>query len=292
MSEVTKNEAFHQRLALLIGTEEPFRWAKRIGTPSATFARMWNNYDIPKHDHLCRIAQRCSVSLDWLLMGSGEKSSSSDSFSFVPLIGFANCGIAQGWFNETDLLNCVLLPSFMAEENVFSVLCRGKSMVPAGIEDGNVCVVYPNRPVETGKPVLIRTKSYLNGRDVSLATIKMLDSEDEDSVSLSGWLDPDETGNQSLFTEKRSKKCITFMAPVGNVLSVNTTDKDFKTTPDVDREILKQSLETLYSLYDRLDSESFSRSILFLYDEIRKKGSPNMDTIRSLIEIISQESKG
>ena len=68
MNSTTKNEAFHQRLALLIGTEEPFRWAKRMGIPGATFARIWNNYDIPKHDHLCRIAQRCNVSLDWLLL--------------------------------------------------------------------------------------------------------------------------------------------------------------------------------------------------------------------------------
>lgn len=31
MNSTTKNEAFHQRLALLIGTEEPFRWGKTYG---------------------------------------------------------------------------------------------------------------------------------------------------------------------------------------------------------------------------------------------------------------------
>ena len=86
MEGITKNEAFHQRLALLIGTDEPFRWAKRMGIPSATFARIWNNYDIPKHEHLCRIAQRCAVSLDWLLMGKETSSSDKDQFVFVSLL--------------------------------------------------------------------------------------------------------------------------------------------------------------------------------------------------------------
>ena len=291
MSETTKNEAFHNRLALLVGTEEPFRWAKRMGIPSATFARIWNNYDIPKHDHLCRIAQRCAVSLDWLLMGCGESSSSANSFSFVPLIGFASCGIAQGWFNETDLSNRVLLPSFMAEENAFAVLCHGKSMVPAGIENGSLCIVYPNRPVEMGKPVLIRTKSYIKGREVSLTTIKVFDSESEDSIVISGWLDPDETGVQSIFTEERSKKCVVFMAPVGNVLPIEMTDKNLEADSGVDKEALILCLETLYSLYDKLDSQKFARAILFLYERIRQNGSPDMDTLRALIEIISQNPK-
>ncbi|MBR1778783.1 MAG: helix-turn-helix domain-containing protein [Alphaproteobacteria bacterium] len=287
MDSMTKNEAFHQRLALLIGTEEPFRWAKRMGIPSATFARIWNNYDIPKHEHLCRIAQRCGVSLDWLLMGSGERSPSAESFFFMPLIGLANCGIAQGWFNESELLNRILLPSFMAEENAFAVLCRGHSMVPAGIEDGSVCVIYPNRPVEVGKPALIRTKTFVKGREISLATIKVFDSEDENSVSLSGWLDPDETGYQNLFTEKRLKNCITLMAPVGNILPVKMSDSTFKNTPDIDKGILAECLDTLHSLYEHIDSQKFSESILFLYEKIRDKGRPDMETIAALVKIIS-----
>ena len=220
MNGITKNEAFHQRLALLIGTEEPFWWAKRMEIPGATFARIWNNYDIPKHEHLCRIAQHCDVSLDWLLMGNGEKNTPKEKYAALPLLGLANCGIAQGWFNESDLQDRIILPSFLAEENAFAVWCRGQSMVPAGIADGNICIFYPNRSAETGKPALIRTKSFVKGREVSLATIKIFDSEDENAVMLSGWLDPDETGYQSLFTEKRLKNCITQIAPVGNVLPV------------------------------------------------------------------------
>ena len=286
MDSITKNEAFHQRLALLVGTEEPFRWAKRMGIPNATFARIWNNNDIPKHEHLCRIAQRCDVSLDWLLMGEDARSSSAESFVFIPLIGLAGCGIAQGWFNEAELLNKVLLPSFMAEENAFAVLCHGSSMIPAGIEDGNVCVVYPNRPVEIGKPALVRTKTYVKGREISLATIKVFDGEDENSVSLSGWLDPDETGYQNLFTEKRLKNCITLIAPVGKILPVNMPDSELKITPDIDKMILAECLETLQPLYKKMDSQKFSEAILFLYEKIKEKGRPDMETVGELIKMI------
>lgn len=160
MGGAAKNEAFHQRLALLIGTEEPFRWAKRIGIPAGTFDRMWNKYDIPKHDHLCRIARGCNVSLDWLLLG--EEGAGHGDYGVLPVIGLANCGIAQGWFNETAPDSSVLLPSFMVGENAFAVVCRGRSMVPAGIKDGNICVIRPDRPVESGKPALIRMENVLD----------------------------------------------------------------------------------------------------------------------------------
>lgn len=290
MNGTIKNEAFHQRLALLIGTEEPFRWAKRMDIPGATFARMWNNYDIPKHEHLCRIAQRCNVSLDWLLMGGGDTSSPQTDFSFVPLIGLANCGIAQGWFNESDLLNHILLPSFMVESNAFAVLCRGSSMIPAGIKDGNVCLVYPNRPVETGKPALIRTKTFINKQEFSLATIKIFNSENEESVSLSGWLDPDEEGHQSLFVETRLKTCITFMAPVGKILPVEVSALETVSKPILDEKILIESLEALRPLYEQTDSQNFSRAILFLYDKIRKNGSLDIKIIKSLMEIIGSKA--
>ena len=289
MNGITKNEAFHQRLTLLIGTEEPFRWAKRMGIPVGTFARMWNNRDIPKHEHLCRIAQRCDVSLDWLLMGN-EKSPLKESYVALPLMGLANCGIAQGWFNESNLTDRIVLPSFMAEENAFAVLCRGQSMVPAGIESGNVCVVYPNRPVESGKPALIRTKSFVKGREVSLATIKVFDGEDKDAVTLSGWLDPDETGNQALFTERRLKNCITQIAPVGNVLPVKMPEGAGKTFSDIDKNILTECLNALRPVYLQTESPKFAEAILFLYDKMRLNGRPDMDTIQKMMEIIGGKS--
>ena len=284
MNGTAKNEAFHQRLTLLIGTEEPFRWAKRMGIPGATFARIWNNYDIPKHEHLCRITQHCDVSLDWLLMGNGDKAVLREKYVSMPLLGLANCGIAQGWFNETELQDRIILPSFMAEESAFAVRCRGQSMVPAGIEDGNVCIVYPNRPVEVGKPVLIRTKSFIKGREVSLATIKVFDSESEDAVMLSGWLDADETGYQSLFTEKRLKNCITMIAPVGNVLPIEMPENTVVSVSGPAKELLTKCLDTLRPIYQQTESSKFADAILFLYDKIQKDEQPDMKTLQKLMQ--------
>ena len=291
MTKTTKNEAFHQRLALLIGTEEPFRWAKRMEIPSATFARIWNDHDIPKHDHLCRIAKNCNVSLDWLLLGYGKSDSANISFAVMPLIGLASCGIAQGWFNESDLTGHILLPSFLAEEDAFAVVCRGKSMVPAKIADGNVCIVYPNRPVEIGKPVLVRTKTFVKGKEIALATIKLFDSQDEDSVSLSGWLDPDETGYQSLFTEKRLKNSITMLAPVGNILQISLPESALHFESAVDKSVLTECLDTLKPLYGKTDSKKFADMVLFLYDDIMRNGRPNMKTINRLAEMMDQKNK-
>ena len=294
MSVKSKNEEFHQRLALLIGTEEPFRWAKRMKIPSATFDRIWNKYDIPKHEHLCRIARCCGVSLDWLLLGDDPESVSNPStYKFMPLVGLANCGIAQGWFNESDLSSQILLPSFMFSESVFAVLCRGSSMIPAGINDGNVCIIYPDRAVQSGKPVLIRTKSYVNGREMLLSTIKVFNSEDSDSIYISGWLDPDETGYQSLFTEKRSKSCVTMMAPVGNILPINVSESPrtscFQTV--LDKTVLTECLDMLRPLYSRMKAKDFSDMVCYLYEERVKNGGIDGKTILHLMEEISEKIK-
>lgn len=287
MGGAAKNEAFHQRLALLIGMEEPFRWAKRIGIPAGTFDRMWNKYDIPKHDHLCRIARGCNVSLDWLLLG--ETGAGHGDYGVLPVIGLAGCGIAQGWFNETAPDSSVLLPSFMISENAFAVVCRGRSMVPAGIRDGNVCVIRPDRPVESGKPALIRTKSFVKGREVSLATIKLFDSQDDSSVTLSGWLDPDETGYQSLFTEKRLKNCITMIAPVENVLDVRVQESPVGDKSALDKDALVQSLEVLQPLFSYLDSENFAETVTAVYDEVRKTGAVSPAALGKILKISAEK---
>lgn len=71
MTSEIRGDALHRRLAKLIGTEEPFAWAKRVGIPSATWSRIWNEKTIPKAEHLCRIADHAGVTLDWLLTGQG-----------------------------------------------------------------------------------------------------------------------------------------------------------------------------------------------------------------------------
>lgn len=282
-----KKELFHQRLKVLIGSEEPFRWAKRMGIPSATFARIWSNHDIPKHDHLTRIAEKSNVSLDWLLMGKEDAFQDGTEYVLVPVLGLANCGVAQGWYNESEINSHILLPSFLTQEEASAVICRGQSMIPAGIPDGAVCLVYPKRPVELGKPTLIRTRTFSKGREIPLATIKILEAEDDESVTLKGWLDADETGYQSSFTEKRLKNCITQIAPVGNVLQVALPESDIESSPVLDEGVLKQCFSALQPLYGSMDSEEFSELFLLSYKQILKTGVLDANLLQKMVQIIA-----
>lgn len=69
MSSENPFPGFRDRLAALIGQEEPFLWARRAGIPSSTFDRVWNNGQVPKAESLLRIARFAGVSVDWLLTG-------------------------------------------------------------------------------------------------------------------------------------------------------------------------------------------------------------------------------
>lgn len=75
---------FRNRIALLVGNDDPFAWAKKVGIPSSTFDRIWNSGTTPKAPHLIRIAEACGVSIDWLLTGKTEKASGSATPSLVP----------------------------------------------------------------------------------------------------------------------------------------------------------------------------------------------------------------
>jgi len=71
-SEIGYSE-FRQRLGQLVGTEDPFVWAKRKGISPATFNRMWNEGAVPKADTLAKVVEGTSASLDWLLLGRGPQ---------------------------------------------------------------------------------------------------------------------------------------------------------------------------------------------------------------------------
>lgn len=78
MNSKIQNPDFYKRLRLVIGDEEPYAWAKRVGIPSATFHRIWNEGTVPKSEHLIRIKESCGVDLNWLLTGEGTLDGKAD----------------------------------------------------------------------------------------------------------------------------------------------------------------------------------------------------------------------
>ena len=71
MSSELKDPQFHARLQLLIGKEQPFAWAARVGISKGAFHRIWNEGTVPGPDHLRRIREVTGASIDWLLTGEG-----------------------------------------------------------------------------------------------------------------------------------------------------------------------------------------------------------------------------
>ncbi|MEO5364034.1 MAG: helix-turn-helix domain-containing protein [Magnetococcus sp. DMHC-8] len=64
---------FRERLAKVIGTQEPYPWAASLGIGKSTFAGPWRNGAMPQTKTLVKIAQHTDISLNWLLTGRGPE---------------------------------------------------------------------------------------------------------------------------------------------------------------------------------------------------------------------------
>lgn len=137
---------------------------------------------------------------------------------------------------------------------------------------------------------MIRTRVFIKGREVCVSTIKRYDGKDADSVRLAGWLNPDETGEQSCFYERRSLNCIVSIAPVGTVLENGglpaEADSKSETAELPDRELLKKCFDALKPIFETTDSDKFTELFLLVYEEALKSGKIDLDIVRRLVRII------
>lgn len=83
-------DKFKERLKDLIGGEKPFPWAERIGITPGIFNRMWNDGIAPKAETLGKIASKTGVSIDWLLLGKGDKFVKNSVNEITPDYGINN----------------------------------------------------------------------------------------------------------------------------------------------------------------------------------------------------------
>lgn len=67
-----KHPEFRDRLCKIIGDEQPFGWASRIGISKGAFTRIWHDGTMPGTDLLRKIQQATGCTLDWLVNGLGE----------------------------------------------------------------------------------------------------------------------------------------------------------------------------------------------------------------------------
>ncbi|MBF0402283.1 MAG: LexA family transcriptional regulator [Magnetococcales bacterium] len=64
---------FRERLAKMIGEQEPYPWGESLGIEKSTFAGFWKNGAMPQTKTLLKFAQHTDISLNWLLTGRGPE---------------------------------------------------------------------------------------------------------------------------------------------------------------------------------------------------------------------------
>jgi len=65
------SDEFRNRLELLIGKEDPFPWASKIGLAGATMDGLWNKGAKPQKKTIQKIVYKTGVNEDWLMKGKG-----------------------------------------------------------------------------------------------------------------------------------------------------------------------------------------------------------------------------
>lgn len=146
MTETIRNPGFRDRLSELVGQEEPFAWAKRVGIPGGTFARIWGEGTIPKADHLARIVKATDVDLNWLVLGQPRRAGSP--FPAIPRYD-ARLGGGAGSLNDRAALldHIPFTEEFLRKklgrtsiDGLAMLEVRGDSMEPT-IGDGDLVLV-------------------------------------------------------------------------------------------------------------------------------------------------------
>ncbi len=163
VGEIDSIPGFRNRIALLVGEDDPFAWAKKVGIPSSTFDRIWNAGSTPKARHLMRIADACAVSVDWLLTGRTPPGEADGEIAIPGLIPAPSLQIpgatgarlaitiASGDGMEPTIRNgdVLLVDTAIAEfgDDAVYLIARGASFVVKRIQhllDGTILIKSDN----------------------------------------------------------------------------------------------------------------------------------------------------
>ncbi len=168
--------------------------ARKVGV-SVTTIQNYESNKYPKGEHAVSLSLALGCSLDWLLTGvdTSTQPEPPPHNGCVPVLGLAKCGL-QGWAQSMPLGINASRPGDFSEPDAFCVLAVGSSMVPAGILPGQVCYCNPHDDFGTGDAVYVERKD-------GTATIKLFIASDNTQLTLQGWLEPDENGLQTSYTD-------------------------------------------------------------------------------------------
>lgn len=169
-------------------------FAKLVGLKNAIdISRYERNKTKPVLTILVNIAQRCNISLNWLITGMGDMFKQGGAFkltiekkikqtipSKIPLRPIPVLNTIPAGFPETSVddyvIDWVLIPAEFKDPKAFALIIEGNSMAPR-INDKDIVVISPNTKVSSGQIGAFRINSEV--------TIKKFLVEDDKTYLLS-----------------------------------------------------------------------------------------------------------
>lgn len=232
-----------------------------------------------------KICARFNVPLTFLL------AEDADELSELPILGFASCGLAQGWFVEENHPRTALVHACFANSDCFGVLAKGDSMGPAGIESGDLCVIDSSKPVEPGKPVMVRADWFYKGKNTPTATIKILESESESAYFLKGWFPVRDGLPAASFIDERPKSAVTFIAPVVKVVKVRSEQGKQTDSESIlyNKDVLALCFEALKPVFADLEAEKFTSILDCLYRKVLKSGEKDLSAVSEIVKLLTKK---
>lgn len=255
--KVLNRAIIQKHLQETVGQTPLSRFAKETGIPLSTLSRAYNGTDVLNLEHLEKIHRRFGTSVAWLLDLDGE------TLTELPILGFASCG-------------------------AFGVYAKGDSMIPSGIESGDLCIIDSSKPVECGKPVMVRADWFYKGKNTPMATIKVLESENESSYFLKGWFPAQDGLPATFFIDERPKTAITFIAPVVKVVKGGKTVNDSASSDSLpyDKDVLALCFDALKPVFMDLESEKFTSILDCLYRKVMVSGEKDMTILTEIVKLL------
>ena len=211
--------------------------AAKAGIPLSSMNEYLGGAKLPA-DRLVAIAHAADLSLDWLATGEGEMRARPRSVAesiidavdepfrrlraegygiapplpqagagSVPVLGLAECGL-KGWYQEGPMRVRAMRPGDLLDPQAFAVIAIGKSMQPAGIEQGFLCFCSPAVSPDSGDAI------YVERRSDKAASIKLYGRAEPEWIHLQGWLDPDDAGRQAPYTEQLKRSDVARLAVI------------------------------------------------------------------------------
>lgn len=191
------NKIFSDNLKLLRGSRKQKDFASELGLNQPTYSR-YERGKVPRMPDLIKLASKLSLTPDKLLTPLSTAQQSNARFEkpeerprtrLVPVVSFAAAGLARSY---EDLCNQLeeLVETDSKDENAFSIIIEGNSMVPE-FKPGDRVVFNPNLVPRNGDAVVVKLRDteqimfkwfYETGKNGELVRLVSENKDYEDKI--------------------------------------------------------------------------------------------------------------